>query len=85
MKKPLMRMNKIIFLIILLFFLCGCQSVDNPQRIDGIINAVYTKYKFNKNHSEIQSYLQQKVENKEISEHTSLVIQKCLKKEFEQK
>ena len=76
-------MNKILILAaVVTVFLTGCKNVDNPQRIDGIINAVYTNYEIEKNLNKSKFYLQQKVKNEEISELTSTVIEKCLKRSF---
>lgn len=80
MKKPRV-MNKILIIFIFsLLFLVGCNSIDNPQRIDGIINAVYTNYETEKDFEKSKSYLQTKVNNEEISDFTSLIIEKCLKR-----
>ena len=65
--------------------LTGCSSIDKPQRIDGVIDAVYTNYETEKDFNKSKSYLQHKVKNKEISEFTSLIIEKCLKRGFEKK
>lgn len=76
-------MNKILILaVVIIVFLTGCKNVDNPQRIDGIINAVYTNYEIEKNLNKSKFYLQQKVKNEEISELTSTVIENCLKRSF---
>ena len=76
-------MNRILisaFFIVVL--LSGCKNIDNIQRIDGIVNAVYTNYETEKDINKSKFYLQQKVKNEEISELTSIVIEKCLNRSF---
>ena len=80
MKKPRVMNRILIIFIFSLLFLFGCNSVDNPQRIDGIINTVYTNYETEKDFEKSKSYLQTKVNNEEISGLTSLIIEKCLKR-----
>ena len=71
-----------ILFALFLIFVSGCANTDNAQRIYGIINAVYTNYETNKDFNSINSYLQCKVENKEISKLTSSVIKSCLKRSY---
>lgn len=80
MKKPRVMNRILIIFVFSLLFLVGCNSIDNPKRIDGIINAVYTNYETEKDFEKSKSYLQSKVNNEEISEFTSLIIEKCLKR-----
>ena len=80
--KTLQAMSKLILLFLFILILSGCQTIDNPKRLDGIINAVYTNYETNKDFNSINSYLKSKVENKEISELTSSVIKSCLERSY---
>ena len=75
--------KKYLFTILFaLFLFCGCSNIDNPQRIDGIINDVYTNYETDNEFNKTKSYLIKKVNNKEISELTSVIIEKCLSRSF---
>lgn len=72
-------MKKIILalLTIQILFAVGCSSisVDNKERISGIINACKQSPQLRKN------YLQLKVKNSEISQLVAYTIQECLKNE----
>ena len=86
MKKQLVKMNsKLILFALFLIFVSGCANTDNPQRIDGIVDAVYTNYEQKKDFDSVKVYLNKKVENKEISCFTSCIVEKCLKRSFKLK
>ena len=80
MKKQPTKIKLCFLIAVLTIFISGCSSVDNPQRIDGIIDAVYTSYETDKDFNKTKEYLQQKVERNEISSFTSSLIEKCLKR-----
>lgn len=76
-------MNRILIsAFFIVVSLSGCKNIDNIQRIDGIVNTVYTNYETEKDINKSKFYLQQKVKNEEISELTSIVIEKCLNRSF---
>ena len=77
--------NKFYLLIFSVVFLCGCNNIDDPKRISGIIDAVYTNYEYEKDFDKSTNYLLKKVYNKEISESTSYVIKQCLHRSFKNK
>lgn len=80
MKKQLMKIKLCFVIIVLILFLSGCKNIDNPQRIEGIVDAVYTSYETEKDFDKTKEYLRKKVDRNEISELTSFVIEKCLKR-----
>ena len=80
MKKQPTKIKLCFLIAVLTVFISGCCSVDNPKRIDGIIDAVYTSYETDKDFNKTKEYLQKKVERNEISEFTSSIIEKCLKR-----
>lgn len=86
MKKQLAKMNsKLILFALFLIFVSGCANIDNHQRIEGIVDAVYTNYEQKKDFDSVKVYLNEKVENKEISSLTSCIVEKCLKRSFKVK
>ena len=79
------RISNFVLFALFLIFISGCANTDNSQRIDGIIDAVYTNYEQKKDFDSVKNYLNKKVENKEISDFTSCVVEKCLKRSFKVK
>ena len=79
------RISKLILFALFLIFVSGCANTDNPQRVDGVVDAVYTNYEQKKDFDYVKVYLNKKVENKEISYFTSCVVEKCLKRSFKLK
>ena len=74
--------NKYIFLFssFIFFIFCGCNSVciNDKQRIDGIVDAVWTSYYLEKDQEKINNYLEQKIERKEIDDNVKYTILSCL-------
>ena len=51
----------IFFIVITIALFCGCRSVNEEKRISGIVDAVYTSYKTEKNIEKVENYLTKKV------------------------
>lgn len=70
----------IFFIVIAIALFCGCRSVNEEKRISGIVDAVYTSYKTEKNIEKVENYLTKKVSNSDITKEVKYTIIECLKK-----